>query len=413
MVTKISRCRLCGHDELERFVALGDQYLSGVFPKPADAQSITHGPLNLVKCSAGEMSCGLLQLEHSYDPLEMYGENYGYRSGLNSRMINHLHSKVHKTLATFRLQPGDMVIDIGSNDGTSLAAYPDDLLLVGVDPTANKFREYYPAHIRVIADFFSANLIRDEFGGRKAKLVTSHSMLYDLEDPLAFATDVRSVLASDGLWIFEQSYMPTMVANLAYDTICHEHLEYYSLRQIEWMLSRSGFRCLDVEFNDTNGGSFSVTATPVENHLPLEMPTVSQARLLEESLGVESREFHLDFSRRVAESRVELLQKVSEIRESGGKIAGIGASTKGNTLLQYCGFTASEVELIGEVNPEKFGRVTPGSGIPIVDQEDVLAGGYDGLLVLPWHFREFFLSSPLFRNQHLLFPLPRVQLVTM
>jgi len=413
VVIKILNCRLCGSDRLEQFVSLGDQYLSGVFPLPNESRSLTCGPLNLVKCVAGKNSCGLLQLEHSYDPLEMYGENYGYRSGLNGRMINHLHSKVHKLLATFRLQSGDMVIDIGSNDGTSLAAYPDDLLLVGVDPTANKFREFYPSHVKVIADFFSAEQIRSNFGAKKAKLVTSHSMLYDLEDPLAFASGVRSVLSDDGLWIFEQSYMPTMVANLAYDTICHEHLEYYSLRQIEWMLSRAGFRCLDVELNDTNGGSFSVTATPSENQLPLELASVSRARLLEESLGVETREFHLDFARRVIESKNELLLKLDEIRTSGGRLAGIGASTKGNTLLQYCGLTSSDVLAIGEVNPEKFGRVTPGSGIPIVDQEEVLSGAFDALLVLPWHFREFFLSSPLFKDQKLLFPLPDVQMVNL
>ena len=143
MYTQISHCRVCGNSNLVTVLALGMQSMTGVFPRPERADSVTVGPLNLVKCHGDDSACGLLQLEHTYDPDEMYGDNYGYRSGLNTKMINHLRDKVAKICSEVKFQTGDVVIDIGSNDGTSLAAYPKDLTLVGIDPTIKKFKHYY------------------------------------------------------------------------------------------------------------------------------------------------------------------------------------------------------------------------------------------------------------------------------
>ena len=259
MIKKISHCRVCGNAVLAPMLDLGEQVLTGVFPRNKRA-SVTSGPLRLVKCTGGDHVCGLLQLEHTYDLAEMYGLNYGYRSGLNASMVAHLRRKVDRIRANVELTPGDLVVDIGSNDSTTLQAYPDSgLTLVGIDPTGVKFHSFYPPHVQLISEFFSAALIKDRFQDRKARVVTSFSMFYDLEDPLAFMRDVHDVLADDGIWVFEQSYMPTMLATNSFDTVCHEHLEYYALRQIKWMADRVGFRIVDVEFNDVNGGSFSVT----------------------------------------------------------------------------------------------------------------------------------------------------------
>ena len=186
MYTKIDRCRICGNTNLIRVLDLGEQMLTGVFPGERDAE-VTTGPLRLIKCMGGDEVCGLLQLEHSYDNLEMYGENYGYRSGLNASMVRHLHGKVKNIHDTVEIKPGDLVIDIGSNDSTTLQAYSTPGVdLVGIDPTGIKFHSYYPEHIQLIADFFSADLVRKEFPGRKAKVVTSFSMFYDLEKPMEF-----------------------------------------------------------------------------------------------------------------------------------------------------------------------------------------------------------------------------------
>ncbi|MEP7361499.1 MAG: methyltransferase domain-containing protein, partial [Chloroflexota bacterium] len=251
--------------------------LTGVFPASTD-QDVTTGPLQLVKCFGQDGCCGLLQLGHSYDLGEMYGDNYGYRSGLNPSMVRHLHAKVERVRRQVALRPGDLVLDIGSNDGTTLAAYPSDVVRVGIDPTAGKFAAYYPPGSRLVPDFFSAGVLERQGINQQARVITSFSMFYDLEDPLQFMRDVHASLADDGVWVFEQSYLPTMLAMNSYDTVCHEHLEYYALRQVKWMADRVGLTLTDIEFNDVNGGSFSVTVAKTGSDLP---ESVEVARVLE------------------------------------------------------------------------------------------------------------------------------------
>lgn len=409
MYKQVSQCRICGNQNLARVLDLGNQVLTGVFPKDRNAK-ITRGPLWLLKCHGDADACGLLQLGHSYELSEMYGDNYGYRSGLNASMVAHLHAKVKRIRGLVNLQAGDLVVDIGSNDSTTLQAYPSDLTLVGIDPTGTKFRSYYPPHVQLIPDFFSSRLLEQRLPGRKAKVVTSFSMFYDLEDPMGFMRQVHDVLADDGLWVFEQSYMPTMLEMNSYDTACHEHLEYYALRQIQWMAERVGLRIVDVEFNDVNGGSFSVAvkkaapgATPV--------PQVAQLLQTEKAAGLDTLAPYEAFAQRVAQSRSELLAFVERARAEGKTVAALGASTKGNVLLQYCNFTERDIVAVGEVNAEKFGAYTPGTLLPIVKESELLAKSPDYLLVLPWHFRSFFVDSPSFKGRRLVFPLPRLEVV--
>lgn len=407
---KIERCRMCGNAHLERVLDLGEQMLTGVFPREKDAK-VTRGPLRLVKC-AGEDACGLLQLEHSYDLGEMYGENYGYRSGLNSSMVEHLHSKVKRILGAVKLEAGDLVIDIGSNDSTTLQAYPaEGPMLVGVDPTGVKFRSYYPPHIRLIPDFFSAALVRQHFPGKKARIVTSFSMFYDLEDPVDFMRQIYDVLADDGVWVFEQSYMPTMLDTNSYDTVCHEHLEFYALRQIKWMTDRVGFRIADVEFNDVNGGSFSVTVEKSRGDTAVA-PAVQAILDQERARGLDTLKPYREFMERVARTKEELLGFIKKAQDENKTVAALGASTKGNVLLQYCGLGPKEIAYVGEVNTEKYGCFTPGTWIPIVPEETLLQHEPDYLIVLPWHFRDFFVArKQKWKHAKLVFPLPRLEIV--
>lgn len=410
MYKKIHKCRICGNTKLERVLDLGEQMLTGVFPREKGAE-VTIGPLRLMKCTGSDDVCGLLQLEHSYDLGEMYGENYGYRSGLNASMVSHLHSKVKRILSMVDLQPGDLVIDIGSNDSTTLQAYPvDGLTLVGVDPTGAKFKSFYPLHIQLIPDFFSAELVQARFPNKKAKVVTSFSMFYDLEDPLGFMRQVHEILADDGIWVFEQSYMPTMLATNSYDTVCHEHLEFYALRQIQWMAERVGFRIKDVEFNDVNGGSFSVTVEKSQTSIDL-IPEVQKVLDEERKSGLDTLQPYQAFAHRVDETRRRLLDFISQKRAQGKTIAVLGASTKGNVLLQYCGITTDHVQSVGEVNAEKFGCFTPGTRIPIVPEMELLQSKPDYLIVLPWHFREFFVANRKLSGMQLVFPLPELEVV--
>ena len=238
-------------------------------------------------------------------------------------------------------------------------------------------------------------------------------MFYDLESPIDFVKEIASILDPvAGIWVFEQSYMPLMLERLAYDTVCHEHLEYYGLLQVKWILRAAGLQVIDVALNDTNGGSFVVTAVHTSSTAYSPSKRVSEIEkqeLVNELLGLTP---FFEFRDRVELSRAELQETLREILEQGQTIGGIGASTKGNVLLQYAGITPVEISAIGDVNPEKDGRQTPGTWIPICSEQALLATEPDYLLVLPWHFREFFMSSPAFAGRKLIFPLPQVEIVT-
>lgn len=409
MYTKIEKCRICGNTNLVGVLDLGMQMLTGVFPRDKRTV-ITTGPLRLVKCVGDDKVCGLLQMEHSYDLAEMYGENYGYRSGLNDSMVKHLAEKVKKISTEVRLLNGDLIIDIGSNDGTTLSMYPNNgLQLLGIDPTGSKFREFYPEHVSLIPEFFSARLITERFNHQKAKVITSFSMFYDLENPLGFMQEIHDVLADDGIWVFEQSYMPTMLDTNSYDTVCHEHLEFYALRQIKWMTDKVGFKIINVEFNDVNGGSFSVT---VKKGNDLDTLPGVQAVLDSENLkGLGTLQPYQEFAKRVATSRQKLIDFLRTAQADGKVVAALGASTKGNVLLQYCGIDENLVKFVAEVNPEKFGAYTPGSWLPIKPEQQMLESKPDFLLVLPWHFRKFFTSNKKFSGLQLVFPLPELEVV--
>ncbi len=410
MYKKIDKCRICSNTQLECVLDLGEQMLTGVFPREKDA-SVTVGPLRLVKC-VGDEACGLLQLEHSYDLGEMYGENYGYRSGLNASMVAHLHAKVKKIREMVSLGADDIVVDIGSNDSTTLQAYPSDgPVLVGIDPTGVKFHTYYPKHIQLIPDFFSSRLLQDRFPGKKVKVVTSFSMFYDLEAPMSFMQEVFEVLADDGVWVFEQSYMPTMLDMNSYDTACHEHLEYYALRQIKWMTDRVGFKILDVEFNDVNGGSFSVTVAKALGNTDV-LPLIQKILDQEVALGLDTLEPYHAFAKRVEHTKTELLQFIATAKAEGKVVAALGASTKGNVLLQYCGVTEQEISYVAEVNPEKYGCFTPGTWLPIVPEAELADNEPDYFIVLPWHFKGFFVTNrSKWKKAKLVFPLPALEVI--
>jgi NDP-4-keto-2,6-dideoxyhexose 3-C-methyltransferase len=410
MVQAVVRCRMCGNDELVEVLDLGVQALTGVFASRQD-QKITSGPLRLVKCTGRKDACGLLQLAHSFDLREMYGDNYGYRSGLNASMVRHLTSTVDAIRSLVPLASGDVVVDIGSNDATTLHCYPEPgLELVGIDPTADKFREFYKPNMRVIADFFSAALFQATLPGRKARVVTSFSMFYDLEQPLDFMREVASILADDGVWVFEQSYLPLMLKTNSYDTVCHEHLEYYALKQIKWMTDRCGLKIVDVRFNDVNGGSFCVTVAKAAGSWP-EFAGLGQSLAQETAVGLDTLEPYLAFARHAADSKAELVGFVRGAVQQGKRVGGLGASTKGNVLLQYCGFTAADMFAIGEVNADKFGKFTPGTGIPIRPEAEVVGSTPEYLLILPWHFRSTFIKKLSDGPSQIVFPLPRLEVL--
>jgi hypothetical protein len=407
---KIEKCRVSGSQNLVSVLNLGRQALTGIFPRSA-GDKVTAGPLELVWCP----DSGLLQLAHTYEASEMYGENYGYRSGLNQSMVTHLTDKVAYLERQVPLGAGDVVLDIGSNDATTLKAYKTKgLRRIGIDPTGAKFRKFYTDEITLVPDFFSDAAYRS-VERTPASIVTSIAMFYDLDEPVQFARQVQSILADDGVWHFEQSYMPSMLRLNSYDTVCHEHIEYYSLGVVKGILDQADMRLVDVAMNAVNGGSFAVTAAKRSNtSIKPNDAVINWLLEQEERMGLSTPKPFREFEERVFRHRDDLVRLIRSLNADGKKIMGYGASTKGNVVLQFCGFTNNDILAIAEVNPDKYGAFTPGTYIPIISEAEARAMKPDYFLVLPWHFKEGIVRREreyLSSGGKMIFPFPEIEII--
>ena len=409
-------CRLCGSADLRSVVNLGSQFIASAFiaGEPPDFLKEPQ-PLEVVRCAAPG-GCHLVQLRHSVAPRVLY-HDYGYRSGTNEIMRRNLRSIVESVEALVDLRTGDTVLDIGCNDGTLLESYRvEGLDRVGIDPSENVADVARSKGFVVENDFFSRTAYERVRPGRKARVVTSIAMFYDLEDPNQFVADVASVLADDGIWVIELSYLPFMLERRSFDTICHEHLEYYALRQIEWMLERNDLQLQRVEFNDINGGSFRLL---IRNRKMGALPDAHVAELedvrnREALLALDTEEPYEQFRRSAESVQHKLMELVRDITAKGKTIYAYGASTKGNTILQYCGLDYRTIRKAADRNPDKWGRHTLGTNIPIVSEEQARQEKPDYFLVLPWHFFEGFIGRErefLDRGGRFILPLPETRIV--
>jgi SAM-dependent methyltransferase len=380
-------------------------HLTGIFPHNIE-QDIPAGPVDLVQCE----DCELVQMKQTYSLEEMYGDNYGYRSGLNATMVEHLKNNMTYIQNMTSLKPNDIILDIGSNDGTSLNFLAGkNYQLIGIDPSSDKFREFYHSDINLVSDFFNEENFKKIFDDQKAKIVTSFSMFYDLEDPLQFVQHIFNILADDGVWLTEQSYLPSMLKTNSFDTICQEHLEYYSLKQIDWIAKKLGLKILDINLNDINGGSFQVLLAKSTSSFPAKHLKIEALRKNEE-LFFRKDPFQ-EFISAVNQAKDDLIELLNRLKSENKKVFALGASTKGNVLLQYFGINTDLIQYVGEVNPNKFNCFTPGTKIPIISENKLLEMQPDYLLVLPWHFKDFFLTNKNFKGIKLIFPLPGLQVI--
>jgi hypothetical protein len=351
------------------------------FPQPEEDTPKKH-PLKL----AFNNESGLLQLCHSVDPDEMYSQ-YWYMSGVNLSMKLALKSIADQAQLRYgKLEKGDIVLDIASNDGTLLSAYPETLFRVGIDPAKNIKPKNCNLHVNT---YFSKEAYQSALGSKKAKIVTSIAMFYDLEDPIKFSKDVADILSPEGIWIIELSYLPTMLEKNSFDTICAEHLEYYSLQSMEYILERANMKVEDVELNDVNGGSFRLYIR--HKGTEKETPAVREMRVKEKNLKLTSSQTYVDFAKRVEKNKHEMLDFLHLQKRLGKKVIGYGASTKGNTILAYYGIGPDLVSFVADRNPIKWGRQTV-TRIPIVSEEDARKMKPDYFLAFPYHFMSEFLS---------------------
>ena len=411
MIPSIQNCRACESAEIEVVFDLGMQALSGVF-RSVNVNDILSGPLTLVECK----NCRLVQLKHSYPLDEMYNDGYGYRSGATAYMSLHLNEIINFAIEKISLNKGENVLDIGSNDGTLLSLYPEGMYnRIGIDPVANKYLDIYPKDAKVVTGFFNKENYYS-VTSKKAKIVTSISMFYDLEKPINFAKAVESVLSPDGVWVFEQSYLPAMLRQNSYDTICHEHLEYYSLAAIQHIVEQAGMKIIDASQNEVNGGSIRLAVAKKLSSLSDKIsPEVTWLMEQEKTHNIYSNKSFVTFQENVNRQKSDLIRLLMELKKSGKTVIGYGASTKGNVILQHCNISTELLPFIGDITPFKDGTFTPGTRIPIISMEKAKSMKPDYFLALPWAFRSDILlreKETLQDGTKFIFPLPFVEIVS-
>ncbi len=373
-------------------------------------------PCEIVRCNPeqDERACGLLQMRHSVPPEVLYAA-YWYRSGTNQTMRAHLRSIAERAAALVS-EPAATVLDIGCNDGTLLKNYPNEFIKFGIDPS-DVAQEATGANLEIVQDIFPSAKLKNRLGERKIDIITSIAMFYDLENPIEFCRAVENLLSEKGIWTFEMSYMPQMLELNSYDTICHEHLEYYSLAVIEKILGEAGLRIFEIAFNDINGGSLRCSATRAGNDCydtAANQKLISQTRAREFDLALETDAPYRSFQTRIEQEREKLRALLLELKAAGKRIHIYGASTKGNTILQFCGINDEIIDCAAERNPDKYGAKTLGTNIPIVSEAESRAMQPDYYLVLPWHFKEEFIEreqATLDGGVGLIFPLPTIEIV--
>jgi hypothetical protein len=409
---EVSLCRICASSKLDNILELGMSPISGHFPKlNEEVQSL---PLNLARCS----SCGLIQLYNILPISELYSETYGYESHLNSSMQKHLLDKALELQQIFQSRVSNkngVFLDIASNDGTLLSGYLQGSskdTLIGIDPLIPNFNDCYPEDTVKIQDFFSAAEYKKNTN-MKADIISSVSVFYDLDDPVGFARDIHEILSENGIWHLEQSYCVSMVKKTSFDTICHEHLLYLRAHDFQYIFDKVGFTVISVQLNEINGGSIAITVEKAKGGEHCK--DFIELLVNEINEGYCDIDVYTQFAEKVKIYKDNLLKTIQSYKLDGYKIVGLGASTKGNIILNYCGLDNSIVEIIGEVNSKKFGRMTPGTEIPIVNESIILKSKEKILaLILPWHFRETFLNSTIdFRKNGnlILFPIPEIEII--
>lgn len=375
--------------------SLGNIYVSD-FLKPSHRPTKGKEDLTLVM----EEDTHAVRLSKSVNPDLMYGE-YWYRSGINGTMRKELKSIAEDCLNCIKTSPGDVWLDIACNDGTMFKSIPDDFIKIGIDPADESYaNESRQTSDLIIQDFFSADVYKDsKFGDRKAKIITAIAMFYDIEEPLSFLKDIYDILDDEGLFVLQMSYTPLMIRQLAFDNICHEHIYYYTLTSIKNLLEKANMRVVDCNLNDINGGSFRLhirkKCAKESNYKTCPQRDVAKYRveslLNQEKLeGLDSPSPYLDFFRNISDLKEQTVNFIKEEKEKGKTIWAYGASTKGNTLLQWFGLDHNFIEGIAERNPAKYGLKTVGTNIPIYSEDDMRNKNPDYLLILPWHFIEEF-----------------------
>lgn len=402
---EIKKCRACGSLSLKSVLSLGNQYLSDF--SSANIRSKKY-PLSLTLC----LKCSLLQLKHNVPASQLYTERYGYKSGINKTMKKELKEIVDKSLGKIKKTKNIVALDIGANDGTLLSSYNDMVFKIGIEPIKKFAKECEQKVNVVINDFFNYKSYAKKMKTKRADIITVISCFYDIDRPNIFLSDIKKILNEDGILVIQQNYLVGMLKKNAFDNIVHEHLEYYSLLSLENLLKRHGLEVFDVEEGGINGGSFRTYIDTVGKRRISK--SVADMRAKEEKMDLKDKKVYADFAKKVKSNKNKLYKLILKLVKSNKKIFIYGASTRGNTLLQYCSLDNKLIKAAVERNPEKWGKKIVSCKIPIISEEQARREKPDYMLVLPWFFKEEFLRREkkyLENGGHFIFPLPQLEIV--
>ncbi len=403
---KINTCRNCKKKKLDYLFSLGKICFTGKFP--SKRKNINKAPLTLVMCK----NCKLVQLAHKFNLQYLYGPDYGYRSNINKTMVAHLKKVVLNSTNKVKLKVNDFVLDIASNDATLLKNYPKKVKTFGIDPLVNKYAIEYKNIDYKSSNFFSLSAVRKKTL-KKFKIITALSVFYDLENPNNFLFDVKNLLEDEGIFVLEFADLASILKNKMFDTICHEHLEYYSSKLIVNMCDRNELKVIDIFQNNINGSSKQFYITKKSSKFNINKFKIKKILNEEKRLKIDSKKTVIKLFKEVQKIKKELLKLIKKIKKKKEVIHGYGASTKGNVLLQYFGIKNNVVDYIAERNPKKCNLYTPGTKIKIISEKLSREKKPNYYLVLPWHFRkEILLREKKIRAKgtKFIFPLPKIKL---
>jgi hypothetical protein len=418
----LQRCKSCGSSALTDVISIAPQFLSPTFTRSNEEEgelAKIRVPLTMTLCDRTKNAngCGLLQLREEVDPDLLY-RRYFYRSATSETMRQDLKDVISDIERRVGLKAGEIVVDIGANDCTTLGFYPPSLRRVGFEPARNIDWSGVDKNITIVNDYFSGAAFLQRFPNEKARAVGCNAMFYDLPDPNRFSAEVKSILAPDGIWCIQLSYLPFMLTNMNFYDICHEHLSYYSLAALQKLMERNGLVVIDASTNAVNGGSLRAFITHVENRAVRQVSgreNLAALAAAEKKLHLEEPQTFRDYFGKIN----DLARRVkayldSEIR-NGGHVFGLGASTKGNVLLQLFGITKDMMPYISERNTEKVGLRTLGTDFELISEERARALRPSSMLVLPWYFKKEIVAREreyLEQGGKLLFPMPYAHVVT-
>ena len=406
-MSKIS-CRNCGNRSIDTLFSLGNLNYTGIFKKKLI--NVPKAKICLVKCK----KCHLVQLDQNFNPKIMYGENYGYRTGINSTMSNHVKKVVNILQKKTKLRKNEYVLDIASNDATLLNSYAKNINTFGVDPLVKKYKKLYKNIDVKIANFFDYKHLKKYNVNNKFKIITALAVFYDLSNPNKFLKDVKKILREDGIFYLEFADLLSIIKNNMFDTICHEHLEYYSFEIINNMIIKNNLRIIDFIKTDINGGSIGFIITHPNSKYKTSNQKISLFIKKEKEYKLKNISTYKKFFKRIITIKNKLKIILSNIKNSKLIIHGYGASTKGNVLLQFFDINHKIIDFISDRNPKKNNLYTPGTKIKIIKEAKSRNMKPDYYLVLPWHFKKEILEREkklISKGTKFIFPLPKVKII--